>query len=142
MNPLPSRLPLELAAVSAADSTGEPASDLTTEAFRVPRYDCREAAGALQVVVFVPDVRASGVEIEARGADLFVTARRSRTVRPNWSGARLEEVQPDYQLRLRVGRSFEFAAMTAEIAQGVLTVTLPKRAATVVALDPGLRRVA
>jgi HSP20 family molecular chaperone IbpA len=108
------------------------------EAFRQPSYDCRELVDAMKLTVYVPGVGASGVEIEARGADLMVTARKQHFVRVNWSALRLENAQRDYQLRLRLGNGFDYAAMEAEIHDGILTITLPKRAAS----DGRLRKVA
>lgn len=110
----------------------------TTVEFRQPGYDCRELADAMQIVVYVPGVGASGVEIEARGADLMVTARKQHFVRVNFNALHLENAQRDYQLRLRLGTGFDYAAMEAEIRDGVLTITLPKRAP----LTFGLQRVA
>ena len=108
------------------------------EAFRQPAYECQEHVDAMKLVVYVPGVDASGVEIEGRGADLTVTAKKARFVRVNFNGLHLESAQRDYRLRLRLGTGFDYAAMEAEIAHGVLTVTLPKRPA-----DPArLRRLA
>ena len=79
-------------------------------------------------------------EIEGRGADLTVTARKARFVRVNFEALHLEGAQRDYRLRLRLGTAFDYAVMEAEIAGGVLTITLPKRNRIV---DTGpLRRVA
>ena len=97
------------------------------DAFRQPNYDCRDQLDAVKVVVYVPGVEAIGVDIEARGPDLVITARKSHFVRVNWQAAHLEGAQRDYQLRLRLGTGFDYAAMQAEIRHGVLTVTLPKR---------------
>lgn len=109
------------------------------EAFRQPAYDCQERADTMELVVYVPGVDASGVEIEGRGADLTVTAKKARFVRVNFNALHLESAQQDYRLRLRLGTGFDYAAMHAEIAHGVLTVTLPKRA---LEASPPLRRVA
>ncbi|MBL9189997.1 MAG: Hsp20/alpha crystallin family protein [Opitutaceae bacterium] len=113
---LPSITPLKAAApgVSPADTLREPA------------FETQDSGDALRLTVFVPGVTARGVEIEGRGADLTVTARKERFVRSNFSALHLESVQHDYCLRLRLGTSFDFEAMTAEIAGGVLTVTIPK----------------
>jgi HSP20 family protein len=108
-------------------------------AFRKPNYDCREQHDALTLVVYVPGVGATGVEIEARGADLIVTAHKTQFVRVNWQALHLESAQRDYRLRLRLGHGFDYAAMDAGIHDGVLTVTLPKRQAH---LASALRRVA
>ena len=97
------------------------------DTFRQPNYDCQEHADAMKLVVYVPGVDAVGVEIEARGTDLIVTARKSHVVRVNWQALHLETAQRDYQLRLRLGGGFDYPAMHAEIHHGVLTVTLPKR---------------
>ncbi len=93
----------------------------------------------LRLVVYVPGVDASGVSVEARGPDLVVTARKARFVRVNWQALHLERAQRDYRLKLRLGRGFDYPAMHAELREGTLSLTLPKRA------DPdaaSLRRVA
>ena len=102
-------------------------SPASVDAFRQPAYDCQEHADVMKLTVYVPGVDASGVEIEGRGADLTVTARKARFVRVNFTALHLEGAQRDYRLRLRLGTGFDYAAMEAEIANGVLTVTLPKR---------------
>lgn len=97
-------------------------------ALREPVFETQELGDAMRLTVYVPGVAAQGVEVEGRGADLTVTARKERFVRPNFSALHLEKVQHDYRLRLRLGLGFDFAAMAAEIAAGVLTITVPKRA--------------
>lgn len=114
----------------------------STEAFRQPAYDCQEHAATMKLVVYVPGVDASGVEIEGRGADLTVTAKKARFVRVNFNALHLESAQRDYRLRLRLGTGFDFAAMHAEIAHGVLTITLPKRTALPIPETNRLRRAA
>ena len=98
-----------------------------TSNFRQPSYDCRELPDAVRLTVYVPGVEAAGVEIEARGPDLLVTARKTHFVRVNWQSLHLESVQRDYQLRLRLGNGIDYSALHAEINHGVLTVLLPKR---------------
>ena len=94
------------------------------------------------LIVFVPGVDATGVDIEARGPDLIITARKSHFVRVNWQSLHLETAQRDYLLRLRLGTHLDHGAMQAEIHEGVLTVTLPKRTAHAVGATARLRRVA
>ncbi|MBI5769980.1 MAG: Hsp20/alpha crystallin family protein [Verrucomicrobia bacterium] len=108
--------------------TASPAT-VSPETFRQPNYDCKDQRDAMKLTVYVPGVEAAGVEIEARGADLTITARKSHFVRVNWQALHLETAQRDYQLRLRLGHHFAYEAMQAEIRHGVLTVALPKRAA-------------
>jgi HSP20 family molecular chaperone IbpA len=99
----------------------------TNVSFRQPNYDCRELSDAVAIVVYVPGVGASGVEIEAHGPDLVITAHKTRFVRVNWQALNLEGVQRDYRLRLRLGLGFDFSQMQAAINDGVLTLTVPKR---------------
>jgi HSP20 family molecular chaperone IbpA len=96
------------------------------EEFRAPHYDCVQMGDELKLVVFVPGVAASGVEITQRGPDLIVTARKAHVVRVNWKALHLEGAQRDYQLRLRLGRHLDYDALRAEIVDGVLTISLPK----------------
>jgi len=97
------------------------------ETYRQPNYDCQDQAAMMQLIIYVPGVEADGVEIEAQGTDLTITAKKAQVVRANWRALHLERAQRPYRLRLRLGTSFDYAAMHAEIAEGVLTVTLPKR---------------
>jgi len=96
---------------------------------RTPHYDCVQEADALKVIIFVPGVEASGIEISRRGPDLTVTARKSHYVRTNWQALHLEGVQRDYQLRLRLGNGLDYDALNADLVDGRLTLTLPKKAA-------------
>ena len=96
---------------------------------RTPHYDCVQESDALKVIIFVPGVEASGVEITRRGPDLTVTARKSHYVRANWQALHLEGVQRDYQLRLRLGNGLDYDALNAELIDGRLTLSIPKRLA-------------
>ena len=96
---------------------------------RTPHYDCVQEADALKVIIFVPGVEASGIEISRRGPDLTVTARKSHYVRTNWQALHLEGVQRDYQLRLRLGNGLDYDALNADLVDGRLTLTLPKKVA-------------
>jgi HSP20 family molecular chaperone IbpA len=123
-------------------SRKRPADPATRAGFRTPNYDCREQADAVKLVVYVPGVDAAGVEIEARGADLVITARKAHFVRVNWTGLHLEAAQLDYRLRLRLGLGFDYEIAQAEVQDGVLTVTLPKRQAAAAGSAARWRRVA
>ena len=103
------------------------AFEASKAAFRQPNYDCRELPDAINIVVYVPGVGASGVEVESHGTDLVVTALKTRFVRVNWQALNLEGSQRDYRLRLRLGLGFDYSQMEAEINDGVLTLTVPKR---------------
>jgi HSP20 family molecular chaperone IbpA len=101
--------------------------EASNDAFRQPSYDCRVLPDAVSIVVYVPGVGASGVDIEANGPDLLITAHKTRFVRVNWQALHLEGSQRDYRLRLRLGLGFNFSQMQAGIHEGVLTLSVPKR---------------
>ena len=94
---------------------------------RSPHYDCLQHGDAIDLTVFLPGVEAAGVEIVVRGPDLVVIGRKSHIVRVNFAAAHLEHAQRDYELRLRLGRDLDYAGLSAELADGVLSVRIPKR---------------
>jgi HSP20 family protein len=94
---------------------------------RSPHYDCQQHGDSINLTVFLPGVEAAGVEIVVRGPDLVVIGRKSHIVRVNFAAAHLEHAQRDYELRLRLGRDLDYAALGAELADGVLSVRIPKR---------------
>ena len=128
---------------SASRNTRRMEATVTSIDARRPHYDCREQSDTLMVVVYVPGVESSGVEITTRGPDLTVTARKTHFVRVNWQSLHLEGAQRDYQLRLRLGNGLDYAALAAEIRNGVLTLNIPKKLNEELAADhDSLRKVA
>lgn len=107
-----------------------PTGPAAPASFSPPHYDCQDRPHALRLTVYVPGVDAAGVEISSRGPDLLVVARKARHVRVNWQALHLEPAQLDYRLQLRLGSGFDFAALRATLRDGVLVLTLPKRATT------------
>lgn len=104
-----------------------PNEEPAAQDFRSPHYDCIDRADTLKLVVYVPGVDASGIEITTLGPDIFVTARKTHHLRANWKALHLERVQRDYQLKLRLGAGFDYEALQASVAHGVLTIALPKK---------------
>ncbi len=103
-------------------------SPVPAEAFRLPHYDCEMTDGDVRLRIYVPGVTASGVEITTRGPDLWVVARKSHLVRVNWSALQLERVSRDYRLHLRLGTGLDYEALHAELVDGTLALTLPRKA--------------
>jgi HSP20 family protein len=121
---------------TSLSSRSRSAFEASHATFRQPNYDCRELPDAIAIVVYVPGVGASGVEIESHGPDLVITALKTRFVRVNWQSLNLEGAQRDYRLRLRLGNNINFSQLQAGISDGVLTLSVPKRQET---LAPALR---
>jgi HSP20 family protein len=114
---------------TSTSSRHRSAFEASNASFRQPNYDCRELPDAITIVVYVPGVGASGVEIESHGPDLVITALKTRFVRVNWQALNLEGSQRDYRLRLRLGTGLDFSQMKAGLNEGVLTLSVPKRQA-------------
>lgn len=95
--------------------------------FRSPHYECMDLPQALKLVLYVPGVEASGVDLTTHGTDLIVTASKAHHLRVNWQALHLETAQRDYQLKLRLGTGYDFDSLRATLAKGVLTIVLPKR---------------
>ncbi len=92
-----------------------------------PHYDCTEQLGAVTLSIFLPEVDPVGVEIIVRGTDLIVTGRRRHVVRVNWTSLHLEKALHDYELRLRLGSHLNYAALKADLDDGLLTLVIPKK---------------
>lgn len=107
-------------------SPSPPATSESLPAYRQPHFECSDLPRALKLLVLVPGVEASGVEITTIGPDLVITASKAHVVRVNWQALHLEGVQHDYQLRLRLGHDFNFAELQADLREGVLTIIMPK----------------
>jgi HSP20 family protein len=126
---------------TSTSSRHRKAYEASNATFRQPNYDCRELPDAVSIVVYVPGVDGSGVEIEAHGPDLVITANKTRFVRVNWQALNLEGSQRDYRLKLRLGVGFDYTQLQASINDGVLILSVPKRQ-ELLAAAPSLVRVA
>ncbi|MBP6508595.1 MAG: Hsp20/alpha crystallin family protein [Opitutaceae bacterium] len=111
----------------SSSQRSRPVEAPTQPHFRKPSYDCREQPEAVKLVVYVPGVEGAGIEIESRGPDIIITARKAHFVRVNWQALHLESAQRDYRLRLRLGHGLDYAGLQAAMHEGVLTLLLPKR---------------
>ncbi|MBI3884940.1 MAG: Hsp20/alpha crystallin family protein [Opitutae bacterium] len=109
---------------------------------RPPRFESIDGPQTLELKVYVPGVDASGVEIITLGPDLGITARRTRPVRGDCPAPRPEAARGDYQLRLRLGAGYDFTALQADLAGGVLTLRLPKAPPAAARAPSSHRRVA
>ncbi len=103
---------------AAADSSPE---------FRQPQFECTSLPHGMKIEVCIPGVEAGGVEITSRGPDLVVVAHKPHPVRVNWQALHLEAAQRDYELKLRLGHGLDLSELTAEMANGILTIVVPKR---------------
>jgi HSP20 family protein len=74
----------------------------------------------------VPGATASDVETIVDGEKLVVNARRNWSAPESWTPVHREIARADYRLVLELGRRVNRDGITAQLTQGVLTLTLPK----------------
>lgn len=94
--------------------------------FTAPHYDIAADASAVEVSVIVPEVREEDLEIILCQDQMIITARRNRTVRPNWEALRLENVQRDYRLHIRLGFVADPESVAVELACGFLSIRVER----------------
>lgn len=99
--------------------------------FARPHHEVTTDGTAVEIAAILPDVSDDGLEIILFREQLILTARRQRTVRPNWEALRLECAQHDYRLNVRLGFVARPEAVQAELACGILSIRVerPKAAA-------------
>ena len=110
--------------------------------FRQPNFACTDLPQALELKIYVPGVDASGVKITTLGTDLGIIATKPQHVRLNGRTRPVEQALRDFQLKLRLGFGYDFARLHAELADGVLTLRLPKSQKMALPLPAHQRRVA
>lgn len=94
--------------------------------FTAPHYDIAADASAIEISVVVPEVDEEGLEIILCQDQLVITARRNRTVRPNWESLRLECAQRDYRLHVRLGFTADPDSVEVELACGFLSIRVER----------------
>jgi HSP20 family molecular chaperone IbpA len=99
-------------------------------AFIRPRYHYQEQSDTFRLVVHVPGVDPTGIDLEVNAPDLTITATREHSPSPARHSSHLANAMHDYQLRLRLGFSLAYNALQADLHGGTLTVTIPKKNAT------------
>ncbi len=120
-------------------SCGTGASPATTErpakTFQ-PLVDVVDAGGEIVARLDVPGASAETIHVNLEKGVLTVRADVRARAREGGRWARREYGVGPYERRFRVGESIDPSGISAEYADGVLTVRLPKRA------EGGARRVA
>jgi HSP20 family protein len=91
-----------------------------------PRYRVEENADAYVITAQVPGASAADVETIVDGEKLVVNARRNWTSPESWTPVHREIARADHRLVLQLDRRVNRDGIKAQLAQGVLTLTLPK----------------
>lgn len=77
--------------------------------------------------VAMPGVAKSGVEVSLEGDDLTITGHRQDRRPEGWKAVLEELPSPDYRLRLRLNVAVNADRISAQVEDGMLTLTLPVR---------------
>ena len=91
-----------------------------------PRYDVRETSDAFVLTAQLPGVDRTSLTTTVDDDTLTVAGRRAFTAPTGWTPVYREIPQTDFQLVLGLDRRVNRDGVRAELAQGVLTLTLPK----------------
>jgi|SRR5882724_4071367 len=117
---------LPSATTDRAATCGSGACD--TSAVR-PAYAVQETPEAFRLTVQLPGVTKDGLEVTAEGSEIRVTGRRGWALPAGWTALHRETPNATYELALTHDDAIEADAIAAELRDGVLQVTLPKREA-------------
>jgi HSP20 family protein len=90
-----------------------------------PPVDIYETADALTLVADVPGVHADDIETDLKDSLLTITAR-VRSHDEKWKPLYEEYGVGHYMRHFRLGQQIDQAKISAELKDGVLTLTLPK----------------
>lgn len=91
-----------------------------------PRYELNETDDAYALQVYLPGVDKAGLEITADEATLTVAGHRAWRPPEGWTASHRETPDADYELTLAHDGALNVEKIHAELADGVLRVTLPK----------------
>jgi len=113
-------------------SPAAPLTNSTTEA-RTPRlrpvYRAKDEGSAYAIRVELPGVEKEDVTLSFEDDTLAVKASRRANQPDTWQTLYRETTDRDYALDLRFEAELDAEAISAALADGILTVTLPKAAA-------------
>jgi len=107
-------------------STNSLTENCAQESYQVPAYGIRQGESGFQVVLEVPGAVKESTDVSVRGRLLSVEAKKINKLPNTWNPLRRERVTEDYQLRLRLGEDIDEEQISAELINGVLTLSLPK----------------
>ncbi len=94
-----------------------------------PNYAVQETPEAFRLTVQLPGVAKDGLELTAEDSEIRVTGRRGWAQPEGWTAVHRETPNAAYELVLTHDNAVNAGEIAAELRDGVLQVTLPKREA-------------
>lgn len=107
-------------------STACESASANSEATRKPVYRVNETDEAYRLTVNLPGVAKDGLEITADADELRIVGTRAWKQPEGWTPLHRETAAENYELVLTHDNAINSEAITAELSDGVLSVTLPK----------------
>lgn len=101
-------------------------ADATTVQTVRPSYRVQETSDAFTATVHLPGVTKDGLQISADGDEIVVTGKRGWKAPDSWTSLYRESVDAEFSLTLSHDTSVNIDKISAELRDGVLTLTLPK----------------
>ncbi|MDH4476288.1 MAG: Hsp20/alpha crystallin family protein [Verrucomicrobiaceae bacterium] len=96
---------------------------------RRPRYQIENSPEAHTVKIELPGVVKEAVQLNLDDSILHLSAQRANTVPETWKPLHRELSDIGYELRLKLNDRVDEAGLTANLADGILTVVLPVKEA-------------
>ena len=114
---------------TSASTQAAPSNVGATESLQKPRFNIDRKDDAFVIRVEMPGVPKAGVKVEYHEEVLTVRGERSAPVPADWKPLHQELSNLNYQLRLKVNSPVDDGKLSASLEDGVLTLTLPVKAA-------------
>jgi len=106
--------------------TSEVSNGSVTRRFRRPLYEVDASGDGYQISVLMPGVTKEGVSIALHGRNLTIDGERRDRPQESWRPVLTELNWDDYRLRLELNVLVNESAISAQVTDGVLRLTLPK----------------
>jgi HSP20 family protein len=101
------------------------------EGFRMPLVNINESEKEFVVTVELPGVQKKDLDVSIDGEQLVVTAERSEKVESNEGLLRREIRSEKFRRSFTLGQTVDRDTIKAKLENGILKVTLPKKAESV-----------
>ncbi len=110
---------------TSTDSCCKP--EAPTEQTLKPRFSLTRGDDAFSVRVELPGVPKDGVSLDLDKDILTVSGKRSNSVPASWKPLHRELADSSYTLRLQLQAPIDADKLSAQLSDGVLTLSLPLR---------------
>lgn len=117
------------ASCCSPQTQAQTAAPTATEVQRKPRYAVTSTDEAYTLRVELPGVAKDGVSIDSDKGVLTIQGQRKSAAPESWKPLHRELNHTSYVLRLKLNARVDEDKLTAQLADGVLNVTLPVREA-------------